>query len=87
MNNTLEPSSPQENTTISIRIWPGDSFIDKLETIGTCYRAIDDLMAGEDLQAQQKDNVVILMGLLGEIHQAIIESMHRARQATEDSHD
>jgi len=60
---------------LCIEIWPGDNLLDKLDTIGTCYQAVTDLIIGEDLQSEQRDNLAILMNLLGELHEKIREGL------------
>ncbi len=71
-----DTSTPTPNAgRISIEVWPGDDLDDKMEIIGHCYQAVTDLIAGDDLQHRQKDNVSLLLGLLCEIHQSISEAM------------
>ncbi len=61
---------------LCIEIWPGDNLLDKLDTIGVCYEAVTDLIGGIELQERQRDNLAILLGLLGELHEKIREGLH-----------
>ncbi len=53
--------------------------LDDLDRLSDCFGAIDDLLQGCHIQERERERLATLIGTLGLLQQAVVESLRDAR--------